>query len=133
MFMLTTSVSQDLYKRFLAPAATDDHVLAFARRTAVISGAIAVVFAVLLEDVIAALTIFYTLLGVSLFVPVIAGLYAPRTTARSALLAIGAGICGMMATQALTAGAGWGLLSPALAGLLAAILAWSLDQLVHRG
>src|SRR5215475_2533754 len=66
LFMLTTSLSQDLYKRFLAPAAGDDRVLSFARSTAVVSGALAVVFAILLEDVIAALTIFYTLLGVSL-------------------------------------------------------------------
>ena len=32
------------------------------------------------EDVIATLTIFYTLLGVSLFVPIVGGLYVPRTT-----------------------------------------------------
>ena len=35
LFMLTTSLSQDLYKRFVNPAATDAGVLRLARWTAV--------------------------------------------------------------------------------------------------
>ena len=42
LFMLTTSLSQDLYKRFVNPAATDARVLRVARWTAVASGAVGV-------------------------------------------------------------------------------------------
>src|SRR5207344_556682 len=38
LFMLTTSLSQDLYKRFVAPAASDGRVLRVARLTAVAGG-----------------------------------------------------------------------------------------------
>ena len=39
LFMLTTSLSQDLYKRFINREASDDRVLRLARWTAVLSGA----------------------------------------------------------------------------------------------
>src|SRR3954453_2558614 len=81
LFMLTTSLSQDLYKRFVAPAASDGRVLRVARLTAIGSGAAGTALAIALGSVVSALTIFYTLVGVSLFVPIIAGLYVRRTSA----------------------------------------------------
>jgi len=78
LFMLTTSLSQDLYKRFVNPSATDARVLLVTRLTAVVSGAAGVVLAIALGSVLNALSIFYTLLGVSLFVPILAGLYVRR-------------------------------------------------------
>jgi SSS family solute:Na+ symporter len=95
LFMLTTSLSQDLYKRFLNPAATDAHLLRVVRWTAVASGALGVGLSMMSEDVIATLTVFYTLLGVSLFVPVMAGLYLRRASALEALAAIAGGIIGL--------------------------------------
>jgi SSS family solute:Na+ symporter len=124
LFMLTTSLSQDLYKRFVNPGASDPQVLRVARWTTVVSGAFGVALAITLADVIESLTIFYTLLGVSLFVPIVAGLYVPRTTTSGALASIGAGVAGMLVAQAATGGSGWGVMTPALAGLLAAIAAW---------
>ncbi len=124
LFMLTTSLSQDLYRRFVNPSADDARVLHVARWTTVVSGACGVTLAIVLADVIESLTIFYTLLGVTLFVPIVAGLYVPRTTTGGALASIGAGIVGMMTVQTLTSGRGFGLLTPALAGLLAAVGAW---------
>ncbi len=124
LFMLATSLSQDLYKRFVNPAADDPHVLRVARWTTVVSGAFGVALGIVLADVIESLTIFYTLLGVSLFVPIVAGLYVPRTTTGGALASIAAGIAGMVAVQTTTAGRGWGLMPPAVAGLLAAVAAW---------
>ena len=78
--MLTTSLSQDLYKRFVNPAADDRRVLRVARWTAVASGALGSRVAIALGGVVNALTIFYTLIGVSLFVPIVAGLYVRRTS-----------------------------------------------------
>jgi SSS family solute:Na+ symporter len=124
LFMLTTSLTQDLYKRFVNRSASDDRVLLVARWTTVASGALGVGLAWISEDVIQTLTIPYTLITVSLFVPVVAGLYVPRTSNRGALASIVAGVAGMLTVQVATSGAGWGVVSPALAGLTSAIVIW---------
>jgi SSS family solute:Na+ symporter len=126
LFMLATSLSQDLYRRFLRPAATEDEVLKVARLAAVAGGAIGVGLAVLAPTVIGVLSIFYSLLSVSLFVPVVAGLYVRRAGAPEALAAIGAGIACLVAVHFGTDGRGFGVLSPALSGLLAAAAACAL-------
>jgi len=124
LFMLTTSLSQDFYKRFLNPSASDDQVLRLARGTAVLSGVAGTTLAVALGSVVNALTIFYTLIGVSLFVPILAGLYVRRTSAAGALSTMIAGVCAALVVHIATRGAGWGVLTPALAGLVSAAAAW---------
>jgi SSS family solute:Na+ symporter len=120
LFMLTTSLSQDLYKRFVNPAASDDRLLIITRLTAILSGAAGVALAIGLGSVLNALTIFYSLLGVSLFVPIIAGLYVRRAGTREALASIACGVSTMVAVRFLTGGRGiWGL-TPELTGLIAA-------------
>jgi solute:Na+ symporter, SSS family len=124
LFMLTTSLSQDLYKRFINPAASDARVLTIARLATVVSGALGVGLALLSEDLVQTLSIFYALLGVSLFVPVVAGLYVRRSSPDAALAAIVGGVGGMLAVQGATGGQGFGLLGPAPAGLVCAVAAW---------
>jgi SSS family solute:Na+ symporter len=133
LFMLTTSLSQDLYKRFVNRAATETRVLFVARCTTIVSGVLGIVLALVLGSVVNALTIFYTLLGVSLFVPIVAGLFAPRTSTAAALAAIVAGVGGMLALQFGTGGRGWGILTPALGGLLAAVAAWLVALTARQG
>jgi len=99
LFMLSTSLSQDLYRRFVNPQATDRQVLQVARGAAVVGSAIGVALAVQLPTVIGALSIFYTLLGVSLFVPVVAGLYVKRAGSPEALAAIIGGVSFVLAMQ----------------------------------
>ena len=124
LFMLTTSLSQDLYKRFINREASDDRVLRLARWTAVFSGAAGTMLAIALGSVISALAIFYTLVGVSLFVPILAGLYVRRTSATGALLTMAAGVTAALVLHVATAGHGWGVVSPAIAGLAAATGTW---------
>src|SRR5207247_4157410 len=57
LFMLTTSLSQDLYKRFVNPSADDRRVLLVARWTTLVSGVLGVALAIGLADVIESLTI----------------------------------------------------------------------------
>ncbi|MGE5359545.1 MAG: sodium:solute symporter family protein, partial [Bacteroidales bacterium] len=66
LFMLATSLSQDLYRRFLTPDASDAQVLRTARVAAVVGGVGGVALAVALPGIIAALTIFFSRLGVAL-------------------------------------------------------------------
>ena len=121
LFMLTTSLSQDLYKRFINPAASDARVLRVARLTTVLSGTLGVGLAIASGSIVDTLTVFYTLLTVSLFVPILAGLYIARARTPDALAAIAAGVAGMLIVQIGTGGRGWGALTPALVGLVAAI------------
>jgi SSS family solute:Na+ symporter len=99
LFMLSTSLSEDLYKRFVKPEATDRQVLNVARWAAVLGGSSAVVLALAIPSVIGALSVFYTFLSVSLFVPVIAGLHSRRPGTAEALAAIGVGVVLVLAAR----------------------------------
>ncbi|HMV50207.1 MAG TPA: sodium:solute symporter family protein, partial [Blastocatellia bacterium] len=85
LFMLTTSLSKDLYKTFLKPEADDKQLLKVARMTAVLCSLAGAGLAIWFGSVIAALRIFYTLLSAALLLPLLAGLYSRRVSARAAL------------------------------------------------
>lgn len=120
LFMLATSLSQDLYRRFLNPEASDALVLKVSRGAAVGGGAMGVGLAIVLPSVIDALTIFYALLSVSLFVPVLFGIYSKRGGTPEALAAIVAGVTVLLMVHFFTDGAGVAGLSPTLVGIMAA-------------
>jgi SSS family solute:Na+ symporter len=130
LFMLTTSLSQDLYKRFVNPAADERRVLGVARMTTIVAGALGTALAIVSPTVIGVLTIFYTLLGVSLFVPILGGLYVPTAGTRHALVAMTLGIVTVLAVQFATGGRGFGMWTPALVGLMAAITGFGLMLMV---
>jgi len=132
LFMLTTSLAQDLYRRFLNPSVSDARLLTVVRWATVVCGVLGTAYAWVADDVARTLTIPYTLLSVTLFVPILAGLYARRTSSRTALLSIVAGITGTLAVQFLTHGAGWGVVTPALGGLVAAIAVGSVSLYADR-
>ena len=92
LFMLSTSLSRDLYRRFHRPDASDASVLRVARFAALGGGALGIGLATVLPGVIESLTIFYALLTVSLFVPVLGGLYTRRAGTPEALAAIAFGV-----------------------------------------
>lgn len=126
LFMLATSLSKDLYKRFLNPAATDRQVLTVARIAAFAGGIGGVLLALQVKTIVDALQIFYSLLGVSLFVPVLAGLLWRRGGAPEAIASIAAGIGVLLFVRIATDGNGFGFLSENLAGLAAAAAAFGI-------
>jgi SSS family solute:Na+ symporter len=130
LFMLTTSLTQDFYRQYVNRSASDGQMLRLARWTAVVSGAFGTALAIVLGSVVNALTIFYTLIGVSLFVPILAGLYTRRTSSTGALVTMSAGVCAALAVHAMTGGRGWGGVTPAIAGLAAAVVAWVITLMV---
>ena len=119
-FMLATSMSQDLYRRFINPDASDRRVLLVARSAAVLGGVVAVGMAIVSDSVITPLKFFYSLVGLSFFVPVIAGLSTGRGGAPAVFASILAGIATMVSVHLATDGAGIGVLTPNSLGLLAA-------------
>lgn len=88
IFMLSTSVVRDLYQLRFDPAADDRRLMRVTRLVALLCGAGGALLAIYLKTVVAALTIFYTLLTAALLLPIVAGLYLSRVNARSALLSI---------------------------------------------
>jgi SSS family solute:Na+ symporter len=127
LMILTTSFAEDLYRRFYAPAADDQRMLRVARWTTLVSAVLGLALAIVAESILAVITIFYTLVTVSLFVPIVAGLFVPRTTTVAAKRSIAAGVGGALVMQIATNGRGWGMITPALAGLALAVAAWSVS------
>ena len=99
LFMLSTSLAEDIYKRFVNPDATDGEVLRMARMAAVAGGAAGIGLAIVLPSVIGSLSVFYTLLSVSLFVPIVVGLYTRRPGTAAALVAMAGGVAGVLAVR----------------------------------
>jgi solute:Na+ symporter, SSS family len=132
LFILTTALSQDVYKRFVNPAANEARVLTVARWTTVASGVFGTAIAVVSPSVTATLSIFYLFMGVSLFVPIMAGLWLRRVGTPEALAAIGFGVAFVAAIQLGNGGRPILGLTAAMWGLAASMLA-AIVVVVGRG
>jgi Na+/proline symporter len=121
--MVSTTLSKVLYVRHVNPGATDAQLLLVARAAAVMAGAAGIALSIYLGTVTQALTIFYALLGVTFFVPVLGGLYFARPSSAAALAAIAAGIATLF-TVALIVSPRPRWLDPTMTGIVAAALAY---------
>jgi SSS family solute:Na+ symporter len=132
LFMLATSASRDLYRGFVRPSASDADVLRVAR-LAVIGGAIlGVALAVAHGSVRAAVAVFYAILTVTLFVPVIAALYVRETRPREGIASVTAGVLVLAVINFLSDGRGYGIVSPPLAGVVASAIAFRVSRATGR-
>ena len=107
-------------------------MLSVSRITAVVAGLAGAALAVILPDIITALTIFYSILSVALFVPLIAGLYSSKPTANGALTTIIGSVLVMIVVQLYTAGVGMGGVSPTTWGIGIAVIIMVLHILSKR-
>lgn len=131
LFMLSTSLSQDLYRRHINPGASDRQLLTVARGAAVVGGAAGVTFSVFLPTVVEGLSIFYSLLGVTLLVPVVGGLFIARAGSREALASIAGGVVAWLAVRFWLRGISpW--MDPTFVGLVVAALAFGLVLALPR-
>ncbi len=135
LFMLSTSLSKDLYKRFYRPEADDAQVLKVSRLAAVGGGCLGVLLAIALPAVIGSLSGFYSLPSVSLFVPVIAGLYSRRAGTPEALAAIGAGVAVLLAARLAPSVLPWapagGIWNPNTFGLIASAVVFTVFMIAR--
>ena len=119
LFMLSTSISKDVYKRHIHPGASDAQLLRVARMAAAAGGAAGVALSLVVGTVLGAVTIFYQVMVVTFFVPIVGGLYVRRMTTRAAAVSIAAGLVGLLAAWlAITPAFRWA--DPVLVGLFAA-------------
>jgi SSS family solute:Na+ symporter len=106
LFMLSTSLSKDLYKAFLNPEATDERLMRVAKASAIACGVAGAMLGSFLPTVISALKIFYTLLAAALLLPLIAGLYTRKVKARSAILSMLVSVVVTFALELISEGLG---------------------------
>ena len=118
LFMLATSGSRDLYAGFVNRRATDAQILKMARLIAIVGALVGVALAFVFQSVEQALQTFYALLTVTMFVPVLAALHV-RVRGQDGFAAVVGGLGTLLAVHLSTAGAGYGVLTPTLAGILA--------------
>lgn len=132
LFMLATSASRDLYRGFVNPAATERDVLRVARGAAIVGAVCGVGVAMVYGSVRAAVAVFYAILTVTLFVPVVGALVARRTGRTEGLASVVTGIAVLLLVHLLTGGRGYGIVSPALAGVASSAVAFAAVR-VARG
>jgi SSS family solute:Na+ symporter len=124
LYMLATSGARDFYKGFLRPYASDADVLRVARVLAVVGGVVGFGLTFVFDSIIGALTLFYELMVVTLFAPILGGLLVPRAGRWSALAAMLVGVATYITIEIATHGAGYGWAPPHLLGLLASALTY---------
>lgn len=130
LFMLSTSSSKDLYQRFVNPSATPERILAVARIAGLAGGVAGMLLAIKLATVVDALRIFYSLMGTTLFVPVLGSLLFPRARAIDALTAIVCGVGSLLAVYFGTDRTGWQ--DPALWGLIGSAIGFAGSLVIAR-
>ena len=133
LFMLSTSLAVDLYKTFQRPGISQKELLAASRIASAGAGVLGILLATVLPSIIAAVSIFYGLIAVSLFVPVMAGLYSKRVLSSAAVASILSAIAATVFTMRLTGGGGVGILSPQAIGILTGAVVMIGFRLLHPG
>lgn len=86
LYMIAGSVSNDLYKVFVNPRMSDSELLRVSRVVTFAAGVMGVALALFLDSIISALTIFYSLMSVSLAAPLVFGLFTRRASGAGALV-----------------------------------------------
>jgi SSS family solute:Na+ symporter len=131
LFMLSTSLSQDLYKRIVNPAATPTQVLKVARIAAFAGGTAGMLLAIfVVGEIIDALAVFYSIIGATLLVPVVGGLFVKGAKQRDALASIVAGMIVFLSMRLGTDHTGW--LNANLWGLVASALGFFASRLLLK-
>jgi SSS family solute:Na+ symporter len=120
LFMLSTSLAVDLYKTFLNPGVSQQKMLRISRMASVGAGIGGILLAIVLPSIIQAVLIFYGLIAVVLFVPVLAGLYSRGVFSAAALSSIFAALAATLVTMRFTHGVGVSVFSPQAIGIATA-------------
>jgi SSS family solute:Na+ symporter len=125
LFMLSTSLSRDLFQAVLQPRATDAELLRVGRLAALVGGALAVGLALVLPSVATALVLFYAVMTAALFMPLVVGLLSERPGAGHARVAIVASILTTFGLRLALAGRPDAAWLPSLAGITLAGLVFA--------
>jgi len=126
LFMLSTSGARDIYKALFRPNASDRDLLRAARLFAILGGIVGYALTFVFSSVVSALTIFYSIMVVTLFAPILGGLFFPRAGRWAAMAAMIVGVATLLGTHVSTGGAGYGWAAPYFLGLVTSALTYLL-------
>ena len=122
LYMLSSSISNDLYKTFFKPDITDKELLKFSRVTTLICGILGVLFFFFFLNIITALQIFYSLMTVSMGAPFLVGLFCDKASTKGAFTSAIAGVTTTLVLQFAYAGKGLWILNAASTGTVVAVI-----------
>jgi solute:Na+ symporter, SSS family len=103
LYMLSTAFTKDIYKTFISPDVSDVKLLKISRIVTVAGGILGIGMALLLPNIITALSIFYTLMSVSFTAPLLFGLFSKRPSLAAASVSA---VIGVLVTVVLQFGNG---------------------------
>jgi SSS family solute:Na+ symporter len=118
LYMLSTSGARDVYQGLFRPGASDADLLRAARILAVVAALVGYGLTFAFASVGGALTFFYSLMVVTLFAPILGGLYFPQAGRWAALAAMLVGVATLFATMISAGGANAGGALPPFLGLV---------------
>lgn len=124
LFMIATSLSRDVLEPLSRGKLTDRARLALARRSAWGAGALSILLANWFESILSALSFFYGLLTLTLFVPLVGGLFWSRPGQSVALAAIASSL-GAAGLAVLVGGTAESWLPPIPVGILAGAIVYA--------
>ncbi len=124
LFMIATSLSRDVLEPLFRGKLSDRERLALARRSALGAGALSILLANWFQSILSALSFFYSLLTLTLFVPLVAGLFWRRPGQSVALAAIACSL-GAAGIALLAGGGAEGWLPPVPVGILAGAIVYA--------
>jgi SSS family solute:Na+ symporter len=125
LFMLSTSLSRDLYQALVRRDADDAALLRVGRIAAVVGGALGVLLAIVLPSVATALVLFYGVMTAALFMPLLFGLLTRRPRASHARAAVVVSIAVTYGLRVVLSGTPRAAWLPSAGGILAAGLVFS--------
>ncbi|MGE4589056.1 MAG: sodium:solute symporter family protein [Acidaminococcaceae bacterium] len=122
LYMLSSSISNDLYKTFLRPDISDKELLKFSRIATIICGLLGILIALWMPNIITALKIFYSLMTVSIGAPFLFGLFCDKASTKGAFISAITGVATTLVLQFANAGKGLWILNAASTGTVVAVL-----------
>ncbi|WP_110955560.1 sodium:solute symporter family protein [Anaerosinus massiliensis] len=131
LYMITSSFTKDLYQTFIKPDISDAQLLKTSRIVTVVTGLIGVGMAIILPNVITALSIFYALMSVSLTAPLLFGLFSKRADTMAAFASAIVGIGVTIVLQFWNAGKGIWILNAQSTAILITIFMMIIMMYMH--
>lgn len=131
LFMIATSLSRDVLEPLARGKLSDRARLALARRSALGAGALGILLANWFQSILSALSFFYGLLTLTLFVPLVAGLFWSRPGQSVALAAIASSL-GAAGLAVLVGGTAESWLPPIPVGILAGAIVYAACARIGR-
>jgi SSS family solute:Na+ symporter len=122
LYMITTSFTKDLYKTFINPEIKEEALLKMSRIVTAVAGILGISIALILPNIITALSIFYSLMSVSLTAPLLFGLFSRRPSTTAAFVCAIAGVMTTIVLQFGNGGKGLGILNAQSTGIVLTIV-----------